>query len=76
MTGPLLTTCDTPAASVSLLGAVRLPAHDLVCIMQVLYHWATPLTFLGDVAEGGTPTSVFFMTAVEVMANFLPRVWL
>lgn len=61
MTGPLLTTCDTPAASVSLLGAVRLPAHDLVCIMQVLYHWATPLTFLGDVAGGGhTHISLFY----------------
>lgn len=75
MTGPLLTTCDTPAASVSLLGAFRLPAHDLVRIMQVLYHWAMSLTFLGDVGEV-TPTSVFLMTAVEVMANFLPRVWL
>lgn len=75
MTGLLVTTCDTPAASVSLLGAFRLPTHDLVRIMQGLYHWATPLTFLGDV-WGTTPTSVFLMTAVEVMAKFLSRVWL
>lgn len=60
MTVLLLTTCDTPAASVSLLGAVRLSTHDLAHIMQGLYHWATPLIFLGDVCGGHTHVSLSY----------------